>query len=310
MGHQFPGAVVAAAVVLALAGCGGAGDDGAPPPVLDVARGQVASGASGESAGEPAADAADGATPAELPPPDPSTYEGSYRVVNLFAPIGNAGDEPTAIDVWARRTFTNGPVLLAQDIGVGVASAYFSAPAGADVVVVSAGAGPDGEPRATLPVLVGGEQVTTVFTNDDREPHEADAVQLAERGTDAAPVPPADEQGLVVVVAANLESFDEELRASVDAAEFLVGDGTPTCRTQRGEAAGVAAGVLGPDERIELDVAPGSASITFHPAPSPDGCDQRAVARATVEVAAGETVAVLVYTLDGDDLATLTVQTG
>ena len=33
MGHQFPRAVVAAAVVLA--GCGGSGGDGDPPPVLD-----------------------------------------------------------------------------------------------------------------------------------------------------------------------------------------------------------------------------------------------------------------------------------
>ncbi len=314
MGHQFPGAVVAAAVVLALNGCGGSDGDGAPPPVLDVARGQVAAGTTGESADASAGESdpvgSDGTSPAELPPPDPSTYEGSYRVVNLFAPVEDEGDEPTAVDIWARRTFANGPVLLASDIGVGAASAYFSAPEGADVVVVSAGAGPDGEQRASLPVLVGDEQVTTVFTNDAREPHEADVVHLAERGAEAVPVPPADEHGLVVVVATNLEAFDEELLASVDGAEFLIGDGTATCRMQRGEAAGVAAGVLGPDERIELDVAPGPASITFHPAPSLDGCDQPAAARAIVDVAAGETVVVLVYTLDGSGLSTLTVRPG
>lgn len=314
MGHQFSGAVVAAAVVLALAGCGGSDGDGDPPPVLDVAREQVADGASGDSAdgsvGAQDPVDADGSTPAELPPPDPSTYEGSHRIVNLFAPAEAEGDEPTAIDVWARRTFTNGPVLLAQDIGVGAASGYFSAPEGADVVVVSAGAGADGEPRASLPVLAGDEQVTTVFTNGDREPHEADVVHLAERGTDAVPVPPADEHGLVVVVGANLGAFDEELLASVDGAEFLIGDGTSRCRQQRGEAAGVAADVLGPVERIELDVVPGPAPITFHPAPSLDGCGRPAVAEVTVDVVAGETVVVLVYTLDGLGLSTLTVQPG
>ena len=78
---------------------------------------------------------------AELPPPDPSEYEGANRLVNLW--VGPAG-ETMPIDVWGRRTFTNGPILLAEDVGFGESTDYFSAPPGYSLAVVGAGAGGGG----------------------------------------------------------------------------------------------------------------------------------------------------------------------
>ena len=75
--------------------------------------------------------------------------------------------ETAPIDVWGRRTFTNGPILLAEDIGFGESSDYVSAPAGYSLVVVGAGAGPDGDERAGMFNAVDGEQITLVFTNSD-----------------------------------------------------------------------------------------------------------------------------------------------
>lgn len=314
MGHQFPRAVVAAAVVLA--GCGGSGGDGDPPPVLDVARQQVADAtdatsedvAGDEAAGERGA-ADTGSAPAELPPPDPSSYAGSHRVVNLVTNAVADGAVPTAIDVWARRTFTHGPVLLAEGIGFEQESGYFAAPVGADVVIVGAGAGPDGAQLAVLPDLTGDEQATTVITNGDGDAVET-ALQLDERGTDRVPAPPEADHGLVVVVAANLDAFDEELRSSVGGAEFLVGDGSATCRVQRIESTGVAAEVVGAAARVEFEVPPGPVAFSLHPAPSPNGCDQPSILDVTVDVVARETTTLLVYTRDGTALTTVSLPTG
>lgn len=308
MGHQLPRAVVAAAVVLA--GCGGSGGDGDPPPVLDVARQQVADAATADegTAGERGAGDNE-STPAELPPPDPSTYAGSHRVVNLFSDAVADGTVPTAIDVWARRTFTHGPVLLAEGVGFAQDSAYFASPVGADVVIVGAGAGPDGEQLAELPDLTGDEQATTVLTNGDGDSVET-ALHLYERGSDQAPTPAEADHGLVVVVAANLEAFDEALRSSVGSAEFAVGDGSATCRVQRIESTGAAAEIVGASARVEFEVPPGPAPFSLHPASSPDRCEQPPTVDMTVDVAAGETTTLLVYTRDGTVVSTVSLTTG
>ena len=51
----------------------------------------------------------------ELPPPDGSAFVGRNRVVNLWV---GPGGTTQVVDVWARRTFTNGPVLLAEGLAV------------------------------------------------------------------------------------------------------------------------------------------------------------------------------------------------
>ena len=312
MGHQFPRAVAAAAVVLALTACGGSDGDGDPPPVLDVAREQVAAApvsSDSASADEAIGDDAGVAAPAELPPPDPSSFQGDYRVVNLVAGSTGDGMAHSTVDVWARRTFTNGPVLLAEDVEFGAASSYFAAPVGSTVVIVSAGAGPDGEERAVLPDPAEGEQVTTVFANGD-DPTVETAINLYERGNERAPAPPVDGSGLVVVMGASLQSYDEELSTSVGGDAFVIGDGSETCRVQRVEATGAAAEILGEADRIELEVAPGAALISLHPWPSPNGCDQPSALEVAVDVAAGSTTLLLVYTADGTSLETLTLPLG
>ncbi len=312
MGHQFPRAAVAAAVALALTACGGSDGDGDPPPVLDVAREQVAAApdsSDSASADEATAGDAGDAAPVELPPPDPSSFQGDYRVVNLVAESTGDGVARSAIDVWARRTFTNGPVLLAEDVGFGAASSYFAAPVGSTVVIVSAGAGPDGEERAVLPDPTEGEQVTTVFASGD-DPTLETAIDLYERGTDRAPAPPGDGSGLVVVMGASLQAYDEELLTSVGGDAFVVGDGSETCRMQRVEATGAAAEILGAADRLELEVAPGTALISLHSWPSPNGCDQPSALEVAVDVVAGSTTLLLVYTADGTNLETLTLPLG
>ena len=175
MGHQFPRAVAAAAVAVVLVVCGGSDGDGSPEPVLDIARDQVEGAAPDDSID----DSLEGTTvdesshgdaplgddvPDELPPPDPSMFEGANRIVNLWVgPDGETGP----IDVWGRRTFTNGPILLAEGVPYAEASDYFQAPTGYSLVVVGAGAGPDGEERAGLFNAADGEQITTIFTNAD-----------------------------------------------------------------------------------------------------------------------------------------------
>jgi hypothetical protein len=293
--------------------------------VLDVAREQVAGAVSAESS-EPAPVGEDGAVgdddedddddddaaasaPAELPAPDPSSFTGARRVVNLFAEPTGDGAAPGSVDVWGRRTFTNGPVLLAEDIGFGEASEYFAAPDGYRLVIVSSRAGPDGEERATLTDAADDEQVTIVFTNAD-DATTATASRLSEGASDRAPAPPADDRGLVVLFAPNLPAFGDGLVASVGGDTFAVGDGSATCRTQRVETTGAAAEVLGGAAVVELEAAPGPTLISLHPLPSPDGCDQPSAVDVTVDVVAGEVTTVLVYTADGTTLETLALTPG
>ncbi len=300
MGHQLPRTVVAAAVALVLAGCSGADGDGAPLPVLDVAREQVAD--AGGAGPEPPTSVDEASIPIELPPPDPSSFTGVHRIVNLFA-----GEAPAAVDVWARRTFTHGPVQLVENVGFREVSGSFAAPTGHRVVIVSVGAGPDGEERAVLPGAADDEHVTTVFTNADDATDATGATTSAiyESGSDRGPRAPGPGLGLVVLAAPNLSVFDDELIASVGGDEFFVGDGSADCRSQRTAAAGVAADVLAGPVRVELEIEPGPVPISLHPSPSRNGCDQPAAHAIVVDVLAGETTTVLVYTSDGERLETL-----
>lgn len=303
MGHQFAGATLAAAVALALGACGGGGD-GDPPAVLENALDQVATDTSPapDSTSARSDPATDTMSPTELPPPDPSTFVGANRVVNLW--IGPEG-ETAPIDVWGRRTFVNGPILLAEGIEFGTASDYFSAPPEYELVVVGAGAGADGDERATMFNATDGERITLVFTNgDDRGGVEA--TNLIERGSQA-PEPPAEDAGLVIVTAPNVDAYSDRLTASVGGDAFFVGDGTDSCRTQRVEAGGFPPDILGGAQQIELEVPPGPAVISLHPWFSPDECAQPAVLELTVDVAAGETELVVIYTIDGASLDAVTL---
>jgi len=304
MGHQFARSVVAAAVtVAALASCGG-DDLSTSPPVLDNARDQVSSVAQAPNA-EPAVVATEGRPEvAELPSPDPSTYEGFNRVVNLWVGIDG---EPRLVDVWGRRTFNNGPILLVENLAFGRASEYFSAPPGYSLVVVGAGAGPDGDELAGMFNADSDDQVTMIFTNEDSD-GSVSAPNLWEKTdveTGLAPDPPSAGSGLVYLYAANTRSFDEMLTSALGGSSFYVGTGSPSCAHQRIEDQGFQAKVLGGTQDVQLELAPGLATISLYPWFSADGCDQPAALQFTVDVPADRTVLVLVYSPDGKTIDTL-----
>lgn len=308
MGHQFTRAVAAAAVAALLsAGCGGAGQQSTPPPVLDNARDQVA------AAPDPAlstegtvgrTDAAAAPSVAELPPPDPSEFAGANRVVNLW--VGPSG-ETRPIDVWGRRTFTNGPILLVEGLAFGRSSEYFSAPTGYSLAVVGSGAGPDGDELAGLFNADADDQVTMIFTNGSTD-GAAWAPNLWERtaaATGLAPEPPRPGTGLVFLYAPNTRSFDESLTSAIGGSSFYVGTGGPECAHQRIEDQGFQANVLGGTQDVQLELPPGQATIVLYPWFSPDECEQPAALEFTVDVPADRIVMVLVYSPDGETLDTL-----
>ena len=308
MGHQFTRAAAAAALAALLsAGCGGDDEQVTPPPVLDNARDQVAA-ASVPGSTQESSSARSDTTPdrgiAELPPPDLSEFDGANRVVNLW--VGPDGEQ-RAVDVWGRRTFTNGPILLVEDLGFGQTSEYFAAPPGYSLVVVGSGAGPDGEELAGLFNADADDQVTMVFTNDDTD-GAVWAPNLWEKTsaeTGLAPDPPQSGMGLVFLYAPNTRSFDESLTSAIGGSSFYVGTGGSDCARQRIEDQGLQANVLGGTQDVQLELPPGPVTIALHPWFSPDECAQPAALEFTVDVPSDRIVIVLVYSPDGDTLDTL-----
>lgn len=304
MGHQFAGAVAAAALALvAASACGGGDDDAGPPAVLDNARDLV----SVESTTAIQAGGAGASTVPqvdELPAPDASTYEGANRVVNLWT---DADGQTQSIDVWGRRTFANGPILLVEQLEFGEASDYFSAPSGYSLAVVGAGAGPDGEELAGMFNAGPADQVTMVFTNDDPDGvvWAPNLWEQAAAETGLAPQPPQPGMGLVYLYAPNTRSFDETLTTAVGGSSFYVGDGSSRCARQRIEDEGFAPNVLGGTQDVQLELPQGPAVVSLHPWFSPDECDQPATIELTLDVPADSTVMVLVYSPDGETIETL-----
>lgn len=304
MGHQLAGPAVAAAVALAaLSGCGGGDDDVGLPAVLDNAREQVSTDQPGAN---PTDDAGSSTVPEldELPAPDASSYEGANRVVNLWT---DADGQTQPIDVWGRRTFTNGPILLVEQLEFGQASDYFSAPPGYSLVVVGAGAGADGDELASLFNAGPHDQVTMVFTNDDPDGSiwAPNLWEAAAAETGLAPAPPLPGTGLVYLYAANTRSFDETLTESVGGSSFYVGNGSTECARQRVQDEGFAPNVLGGTQDVQLALPPGPAAISLHPWFSPDECGQPAAVEFGLDVPADGIVMVLVYSPDGETIATL-----
>lgn len=307
MGHQFTRSALAAAIALVgLSACGGGDDAATPPAVLDNAREQVVSADDPTGTTVTADDpvAATASEVAELPAPDRSEFEGANRVVNLW--VGqDGGTRP--IDVWGRRTFSNGPILLVENLDFGQASDYFSAPPGYSLVVVGAGAGPDGDELAGLFNAGANDQVTMIFTNDDPQGTvwAPNLWEVTAEQTGLAPTPPQPGMGLVYLYAPNTRSFDESLTATLRGSSFYVGDGSTECARQRIEDQGFQAGVLGGTQDVQLELAPGPTTISLHPWFSPDECDQPAVLDITVDVPIDGTVMVLVYSRDGESIDAL-----
>jgi hypothetical protein len=306
---------VALAGALVVTACGGGADGGAAQPdPLDIVREQAE--ASGRTvASTPASSLVPATTDSaldtgldtgldELPPPDDSVFVGRNRVVNLW--VGPGGTTQT-VDVWARRTFTNGPVLLAEGLVFGAASGYFAAPAHHSVVVVGAGAGADGLELASMFNAGDGEQVTMIFSNDDDTGRvwAPNVFEIDPGGANSPPATPSDGNGLVYLYAPNTVSFESSLNLAIGAAAFYVGDGTGACARQRIEDDGFAPSILGGTQNVQLELPPGPARLTMHAWPSADGCAQPSLLDVDVEVTAGAATVVLVYSRDGASIESL-----
>jgi hypothetical protein len=295
---------VASVAAMAFSACSGDGESGEPAPALDIVRDQLAAANTIpiEQPDDESTTVAIDEIPAreDLPQPDASQFVGRNRVVNLWvSPDG----ENQAIDVWGRRTFTNGPILLAENVPFGEATGYFSAPSGYSLVMVGTGAGPDGEELGGLFNAEDGEQITAIFTND--ESGAVFAPNLWETDLDGqieVPEEPPSGRSVVWMYSANTDAFDQSLTTSVGGSSFYVGDGSSECRPQRIEEEGFQASILGGTQRVELVVDAGPSIVTLHPFFSPDGCDQPAAAEIVTDTEAGETVLVLLYTPDGERL--------
>ncbi|NNE10650.1 MAG: DUF4397 domain-containing protein [Ilumatobacter sp.] len=303
MGHQFARAAAAAALAAGGVACGGGGGEAEPPPVLDNARDLVAAADSSDVAASAPAGEVGATVAGELPPPDPSRYEGANRVVNLL--IGPDG-EPVEIDVWGRRTFENGPILLASGLGFGDASSYVAAPVEYTVVAVGAGAGPDGLALAEIFNAVAGERITSVVaTGGDGE---ASVTHVFEVGSETGFEAPAPGTGLLIVAAPNVEAFGDDLTAEVGSDRFEIGDGSEACRPQRRERAGLEPEILGDPGPVELQVPAGVTTLSIHPwVPTAAPCSLPAVLEIDVEVAPDSVTLVLVARTPSDTIEAFTL---
>lgn len=305
MGHQFPRAVAAAALTL-VAACGGGDDASEPVPVLDNARQQVVvddAASAAEVIGEVSSDSLETVAVDELPAPDPSTFVGANRVVNLW--VGPDG-ATTTVDVWGRRTFSNGPILLVAGLEFGEASEHVGAPSNYELSIVGAGAGPDAPELAGVVTAADGEQITTVFSNGDAA-GTGRSTTVWERGADQAPEPPPADRALVQLVTANLSAIDDRLVRSIGTESFLVGDGAGSCRVGRADDQPI---VIRPESDALLAVDPGAVQISLHPSIDPPVCDAETVASITVDVAAGAQALLVVYSRDGESIEMLPLPAG
>jgi hypothetical protein len=279
------------------AGCGkkdedkGAGETPAGGAEADQGAGQ------GAAAGGAAAKK-------ELPPPPKDAYQGKGRIVNLRV---DKDGKTGPVDVWAKRSFKHGPVLLAEKVGFGEASDWFGVPKSMSVSIVPAGAGADAEGMGGIFGPKPDEHITGVLVESNGR---ASVGNHWETGAAQSNVPaaPADGKGMVVVRAGQLRAFEDALRDSFGGSAFYVGTGAAgDCLPQRMEAEGKQPAILGGTNPTVHDVDPGKVTLSFHKWPSNDKCGSEPVFTTEVEVAAGEGVNVYLYTADGAALKALAV---
>jgi hypothetical protein len=289
----------------ALAACGS--DD-------DIAGGNRAGDDVNVAAGGETDDLDDNATddpmvPAddEFPPPDPDTFEGRNRVVNLWIDDeGNTSD----IDVWAFRSFTAGPVLLVEGLGFGDVSEYFAAPNGQSIVFTAAGTGPDADELGSMFRAEANQQITAVYTwSPDRFSDQETSVpnywEFDDLDPTMAPDGPAAGKGLVIIRSPQVWGFEDQLEASLGSKSWRVGAGDGECLHQRVEDEGFSPAILGGTAEILHEADPGTVAFTLHTWPDTDECSTDPVFEAAVDVEADASVLVIVYTPDGESLDTL-----
>jgi hypothetical protein len=301
---------MALALVLLLAGvtaaCG-SDDDSTATPVAADTDGETTGDESdadrdGDGADDPMVPADD-----EFPPPDPETFEGRNRVVNLW--IDDEGNT-SEIDVWAFRSFTAGPVLLAEGLGFGDVSEYFAAPSGQSIVFTAAGTGPDAEELGSMFRAEANQQITAVYTwSPDRFSDQETSVpnywEFDDLDPTMSPEGPAAGKGLVIIRSPQVWAFEDQLEASLGSKSWRVGAGDGECLYQRVEDEGFSPAILGGTAEILHEADPGTVAFTLHTWPDIDECATDPVFESEVDVAADASVLVIVYTTDGESLDTM-----
>jgi hypothetical protein len=239
----------------------------------------------------------------EKPPAPKEMLVGKARVINLYVDAAGKGQE---VDVWMRRSFKYGPVLIKEKLGLGQATDFFGAVPEQTVVIVPTGAGSDAKELAGAMKGKGDEVWTTVLawngtgmsgaSTQDAPP------DMGEKGV-WPPKPPAAGKGLVVLRADALQEHEKALTEQYGGRSFMVGDGKGACMKQRLEDVGFSASVLGGTQPVILELAPGKHAITFHKWPGK--CDTPAVYQVEVDVAADKSTLVHLFTRDAKTLDNL-----
>ncbi len=281
-------ALVSASLAFAAGACGKSDEGKKKAPAPE----KTDKGAAGAATKAPAA------AKKELPPPPPEAMQGKGRIINLYV---DAAGKSKKVDVWARRSFTNGPLELAKDIELGKASDWFDVPKGQSVVVVEAGAGADGEKLGGIFGPKKGEHITGILTADSSGASVASIWETSAEKKSGVPEPPPAGKGLVMVRAYQLRSLNEFGKTLKDNKldnAFLVGDGSGTCLKQRAEESGGQPVILGGTNPTEYIFDPGKVKMTLHGWMEKDKCGAPAMLTTEVDVKPDSGTLVVIYTPD------------
>lgn len=255
-------------------------------------------------------DAPTEATVEELPPPDEADFVGSTRLVNLY--VDDEG-ENRVIDIWAHRSFTNGPVLLAEEIGYGEVSDRFGAPTGMSVVIVEHGAGPDAEQIGSLFNPQEGEVTTHIYQWEETGATTGVHWEIAPEPHDDVPEPAEAGKALLILRAGQLSAHEEALDDTYGGRSFDVGAvGVDGCLPQqRVVDAGFSPSVLGGTQPTLHDVEPGIIELTFHRWPGDSECEEEPMlGPIEVDLPADAATLVLLHTPDLETIETLVLPWG
>jgi hypothetical protein len=295
-------------IVLALTAAACGGDDASPVTTRAPANTDAPA-----TTAAPATTEETATTIGELPPPDPADYTGSARVVNLY--LDGDGNTST-VDVWGRRTFTSGPILLVEGIEFGEVSDYFAAPDGYSIDLVAEGTGPDGEEVGSLSNPQAGEQSTTLFLWDGEGDTTASLLfneKVAPDSLFTVPEAPPAGTGLIILQANQLSRYSEDLS---DAAFSVGTPGGDDCVPQSPLGGLEGTVILGGTQPSYHEVPPGTFEFTLHPWPQAPGLDNACRADPvhpplTTEAGDGARTWVFLYTTDAlETIEVLTVPWG
>ena len=293
MGNRLTVVLGAAVLTLAAQGCGSKENEGA-----DKATPAAKAEATAETA---KATAPATAVKKELPPPPTDVYEGKARVINLAMKDG----KPVAIDVWATQSFKYAPVKLAENVAFGEATEWFQSPKGSPVKAFVTGTPPDS--KDTLGGMFHpkkGESITAMlYNNADGSATNGNYWDTSDDPTKSdTPDAPPTGKGYVLFRAGQIRPHEKAMTEVTGGWALRVGDGSEKCIPQRVEEMGLSASLLGGTQPIEIDLDPGTHTITFHKGME-KGCTSAAkVYEISLDVKADTAQNVVLYTPDAKTL--------